>query len=226
MKAGWRVSIALPVLAGLAFATSAAMSSFSADQSARVASVEMGTWLASGATPSAEGWNSVLAELMAAGERAEDDPGTHELLGILYAMRRDGAEYRQAADVHFKRALALRPTSPYTWANLAEVDYDRGAPNRDIEMAMTNAARLGPGEPEVQRIVVDYGLALWDELPTESRATVERALSAGLRRNPLEMLRISDRRGRLALACRHLAANPGAPGQKWYQLCQSTEATP
>jgi len=218
--------IALPLLAVLAFATSAAMSSFSADRLARGASLEMGTWLASGATPSTGGWESVRSDLVAASERLEDDPATHELLGILYAMRRGNAEYRQAADVHFKRALALRPSSPYTWANLAEVEYERGAPNRDIELAMGNAAWLGPGEPEVQRIVTDYGLALWDELPGDSRATVDRMLSAGLRRNPLEILRISERRGRLALACRHVVGIPSAPDQKWYQLCQSTEATP
>src|SRR5438876_7316446 len=40
------------------------------------------------------------------------DPSVHELLGLT-------SEYPADAAVYFRRALELRPTSPYTWANVA-----------------------------------------------------------------------------------------------------------
>jgi hypothetical protein len=50
-------------------------------------------------------------------------------------------------------------------------------------------------------------------------------VAAGMKRNPLEMLQIAERRGRLAVACRHFAGSPRLSLPKWFQLCQSTEVT-
>lgn len=224
---GWgRASVAVPVALGLALASIGAVDSFRADRLVRAASAEMAAWVASRATPADAVWENVRDELDSANAIVANDPGTLELLGILHTMRRGGAEYGQAALVYFKHALAVRPSSPYTWANIAEASYAQGRPASEIESVLSVAAFLGPAEPEIQRIVTDYGLALWGEISPSFQQTVERMLSAGLRRNPLEMLQISERRGRLAFACRHLVGNTRAPDPKWYQLCQSTEATP
>jgi hypothetical protein len=88
-----------------------------------------------------------------------------------------------------------------------------------------NAVKLAPYEPEVQRDVVNYGLAVVDEVKPETRAAIERALAVGMKRNAPEMLQISARRGRLGAACRHLDGVPRPAASKWTQLCQSMEAT-
>src|SRR5438105_11191110 len=60
------------------------------------------------------------SELHAALEHAasldSSDPSLHELLGLT-------SEYPADAAVYFRRALELRSSSPYTWANLAASDY-------------------------------------------------------------------------------------------------------
>ncbi len=226
MEAWARAGVAVPVALGLAAASMSAVDAFRADRAVRIASTEIATWVASRTTPADSVWEGVREELASANDIVANDPGTLELLGILHSMRHTGAEYGQAAVVYFRQALAVRPSSPYTWANLAEVSYMQGRPASEIESVLSVAAFLGPSEPEIQRIVTDYGLALWDESTPAFQQTVERMLDAGLRRNPLEMLQISERRGRLAFACRHLVGNTRAPDPKWYQLCQSTEATP
>jgi len=221
-----RLALGVPVVLGLAWVGVVAERSARADALMLEGSREMAAWTAGRMDPSEGNWRQVREKLEGAEGIEEMDPSTHELLGILYGIRLGDPEYVRAARVHLKRALALRPTSPYTWANLAEGAYLTGDTGSAFELALNRSADLGPAEPEVQRIVVDYGLAMWNELTPSTRASVERMLNAGLRRKPLEMLQISERRGRLAFACRHLVGSNRAPDPKWYQLCQSTEATP
>ena len=40
-----------------------------------------------------------------------------------------------------------------------------------------------------------------------------------------EILQIAQRRGSLAIACRHVAGTPRQTDTKWLHVCQSTEAT-
>jgi hypothetical protein len=84
--------------------------------------------------------------------------------------------------------------------------------------------RLGPSEPETQRLLAELGLAMWDEVGPETRAAVKAAVGAGMRRNPLEILQISERRGRLSLACAHASGDKRLQGTKWLETC-SREAT-
>jgi hypothetical protein len=46
-----------------------------------------------------------------------------------------------------------------------------------------------------------------------------------MKRDARETLQIADRRGRLAIACRHLADAPRRVDPEWYLLCRSREAT-
>lgn len=150
----------------------------------------------------------------------------HELRGLLGSQRNDSADEAEKAISHFHRALELRPVSPYTWANLGEAQYRRGEPGRNMELAFSRASELGPSEPGVQRTVADYGLAVWDEISAPTQGAIDRLLGAGFRRNPLEMLLISERRGRLATACRHLDGLTRAPDPRLALRCQGREATP
>src|SRR5207244_3928701 len=122
-------------------------------------------------------------------------------------------------------ALEARPGSGYTWAILAEVKYRMGDTGSQFEKAIVNAVALAPYEPEVQRTVADYGLAVIDEMGAPARAAIERAVTAGMKRGAAETLQIAARRGKLGVACRHLDGVPRPAGSKWMQLCQSMEAT-
>jgi 2-polyprenyl-6-methoxyphenol hydroxylase-like FAD-dependent oxidoreductase len=213
-------------LCALGWAGATATNLARADALVAASSAEMAAWTASRAMPAEGTWSVVREQLEDAVRIVPNDPSSQELLALVLASRLDKPEYPAAAHVHFSHALMLRPTSPYTWANMAELDYLEGNTGDDFELALRRAAFLGPQEPEVHRTVTDYGLAVWSEVRPETQAAIGGTLRAGLRRNPLEMLQISERRGRLALACRHLLGINSAPDPKWLQICQSTEAIP
>jgi hypothetical protein len=169
------------------------------------------------------GWMAVFA--VRAGAADAGDPTLHESKGVQYSRQEPRAESAAEAHVHFLKALEMRPTSPYTWANLASAKYRQGDTGPAFEAALRHAADLGPFEPEVQETVAFYGLAVWDEVAAPTRAAIDRAVRAGMRRNPGVMLQIAQRRGRLAVACSHLAGASRQALSKWSQLCLSMEAT-
>jgi hypothetical protein len=153
------------------------------------------------------------------------DPTANELLAVAAIGSTNEPEQLMAARDLLVRALALRPGSGYTWANLAAVKYRLGETDGMFETALVNATNLGPYEPEVQREVVNYGLAVLEEVRPVTRAAIERVLAAGMKRNAPEILQISARRGRLGAACRHLDGVPRPAASKWTKLCESMEAT-
>ena len=152
------------------------------------------------------------------------DADVEELLGLAY-LRARRAEYLDEARVHLLNALRLRPGSPYTWANIVTVDYRIGRTGKEFENALVRAQELGPYERDVQRAEAFFGLAVWGEIGPKAQAAVERSVAAGMRRNPLEMLQIAQRRGRLAVTCRHFAGTPRLSDPKWSRICQSTEVS-
>ena len=170
-------------------------------------------------------WDALMRELDEVESAQPRNPGVHELKGLLSVRRFDAPEIAASAASHFSRAISLRPVSAATWANLAEAKYAQGDTSATFERALATAASLGPFQPQVQRLVSHYGLAVWDEVSAATQVAIDGLLAAGMRRNPLEMLRIAERRGRLPIACRHLAGAPRTPDSKWSQLCPSREAT-
>jgi hypothetical protein len=219
-----RALVAAPAIALMVAAGTYAVQRGVADDLAFDASVEMGTWISSRSQPGEATWNWVRADL----ERAAamiSDPVSQELLGVLLLMRHERPDLTSAAGDRFRSALVARPTSGYTWANLAEVLYQQGETGPPFEVALRRAAEFGPSEPEVQRTVANLGLAVFDEVGGETRSAVDRLVGAGLRRNPPEMLQISGRRGRLDVACRHAQGIQSGAHQTWLHLCQSREAT-
>jgi hypothetical protein len=225
MRMPARLAIAIPALVALAWATGAALRTGSADAIVYGASAEMATWAASHAQPGTQTWQWVHDDLERAARRTPDNPIVQELLGLLGARRLDRPEYLEEGLVHFKSAIDLRPTSPFTWANIADVKYQLGDTGREFETALVRAATLGPWEPQVQRTVANLGLAVWNEVAPSTRAVIDRMVAMGLRRNPAETLQISERRGRLDVACRHVSGIPSTTESKWSKLCQSTETT-
>ena len=225
MHAATRLLAIAPILVGLGWAGWTAADVIRADDLAREASIEMSTWSAASTSPALETWTSVHDKLQAAIRIRPNDPASHELLGMLGAVRRESPQHLDEGVRHMVRALELRPVSPYTWAHLAELRYGRGEPGANLELALTRAAQLGPSEPGVQVLVADYGLAVWPEISPTTQAEVERMIAAGMRRNPLEMLRISDRRGRLEAAC-HYVSWSTTPAPRVGRYCERWEITP
>jgi hypothetical protein len=188
------------------------------------ASVEMNTWAASGNHPAEQTREWVRRDLQDALSHDPSNASAYELLGVLELSQSESEGHIIRSLDNFVHSAELRPTSPYTWANILEAMYLQGHTAGSFPHVLSTAARLGPFEPEVQRVVVDYGLALWDEAPS-IRKTVTHMVANGMRRSPKEMLQIAERRGRLAVACRQLPAERRELDSKWFQLCQGTEAT-
>ena len=111
---------------------------------------EINTWTATGVAPGLDTWMWVRADLQRAEELAPSDPAVPELLGVLHLQRAGRAEFSELALEHFARALELRPSSPYTWANVAEARYRLGMTQPPFERILVVTQRLGPSEPETQ----------------------------------------------------------------------------
>jgi len=220
-----RFALAVPLILALCWAAGLALANMRADMTLQHAAREMATWNSVRPASTSESWSWMRSDLQEAESFDPKNPVIQELLGVLNARRIENEEYQGEAVVHFSKALALRPVSPYSWANLAEVKYRMGVTGKELEPMLRTAARLGPWEPVVQQIVADYGLAVWEEIDGETRAAVEQIVANGMRRNPLAMLQISERRGRLQVPCRHLSEARRTPDAKWTILCESTEAT-
>ena len=176
-----------------------------ADAELAQASREMARWDAGGALLDLDSWLEVRSTLLAAQRHETGSPTLAEALARLHAQRHQGnagAEVFQGQALEFfQRAAVLRPTSPYTWASIALTRYRLGMIDTELQRALANAALLGPWEPEVQFIVADIGLALWDELPDAQRKKVLETVVRGMKRNPDNMLRIAAKRARLDLVC-------------------------
>ena len=219
-----RLLAVIPAL-GLGWASVYAVEQGTASATVFDAAQEMSGWAEGKGQPTAERIAGLRVELEQAKRRAPADPAAHELLGLLHARSANRQEYVGEAGVHFLRSVELRPTSPNAWANIAAVRYREGNAGRAFEAALSRATQLGPFEPEVQRVVANYGLAVYDEVTPATRGAIDRMVAAGMKRKPLEMLQIAERRGRLHIACTHLAGSPRLTDSKWSQLCQSLEAT-
>lgn len=137
------------------------------------------------------------------------NPNTAEQLGSHYALNVRDAETGGAVPSHWARArehyanaVILRPTSPYSWANLAWTKFHLRQVDAEFYGALESAMRLGPWEPEVQFVIVDLGFAVWAELPVEMRSKVLAVAQNGQARYATQIAEIAKQRGRLVDVCR------------------------
>jgi hypothetical protein len=218
-----RLAVVLPALVLLAGLALAAERLGRANGIVYDAAREMATWSASGAEPGERTVAWMRGDLAHAAALACADPTIEEMLGRLGERHPERAEHTADAVVHFTRAIELRPTSPYTWASVVEAKYRAGDTGKSFEAALRHAAQLGPSEAEVQLTVADYGLAVWDEVAPDTRRAVETMVTSAMKRDPATTLQVAERRGRLAVACRHLVDAPRRADPRWLQLCGSRE---
>ena len=224
MKAARRAIVALPAALGLAAITVYTADAGSANVAARAVSNEISTWSMLAGGPRPDTLASVRNELLTLEGNAPDRAYVDELIGIAAARDRQDPKSLEEAKMRFTMAVRSRPVSPYTWANLVHVSYELGQTGEEFERALRHAASLGPWEPEVQNTVVNYGLAVHEEVSPATQAAIDRTVAAAMKLNPLETLQIAARRGRLDVACRGIV-NPASDPSRRYMLCQEWERT-
>ena len=137
------------------------------------------------------------------------NPNTSEQLGSHYALSvRDVyaagnvSSHWAKARQHYASAVVMRPTSPYSWANLAWTKFHLQQIDAEFYRALDSAIRFGPWEPEVQLVVVDLGFALWEQLPADMRPKILAIARNGQRRFATQIAAVAKQRGRLADVCR------------------------
>ena len=137
------------------------------------------------------------------------NPNTAEQLGSHYALSVRDTDivgnvdsHWATARHHYANAVVMRPTSPYSWANLAWAKFHLKQIDAEFYRALDSAIRLGPWEPEVQFVVVDLGFALWDQLPAEMRPKILTIARNGQRRYATQIAAIAEQRGRQAEVCK------------------------
>lgn len=232
-----RLWLALPAAAVLGFLALLAGRALLAEVALVGADREMRHWSEARGEPQAAQWHGAreLIEQGLAWQQA--DPNLLEIAAQLHTRfdprgEPNYVERHELALLYLERALVLRPTSPYAWASLALTRYRLGRDPASVMVAARNAATLGPWEPEASYAVADAGLALWDELSASERAVVGHAIARAAQRNPVEVLRIAEKRGRLATSCQFLgkavqnhglASGIGKPDEARIrqQLCES-----
>jgi cytochrome c-type biogenesis protein CcmH/NrfG len=223
VRAVHRLLLIAPLLAGGAWAGVSAVQATLAAGALSDSSRELAAWEAGRLEPSDATRSAVLARLATAEHLYPSDPNTHELIGLVRLKGGQEADLVEAAS-RFARSLELRPVSPYAWASLAAAKYRQGDTQVQFERALVNAAALGAAEPQVQRTVAFYGLAVIDEVAPRTREAIDRIVANGARRDPAEMLQIAQRRGRLQIACAPAAGARRQPDARWLRICRNLEA--
>ena len=222
MRARWMVVV--PCISLLAALSCSTIRMGEADAITWIAGERLERWDRSGVRPGLEPWMAVRDDLEQAVLLSRSDPAPPELLGVLHLSRGVSTDFAEISLEYLRRALVMRPSSPYTWASLAEARYRMGMTQAPFETVLLTAWRLGPAEPEVQRVTLDLGLALWEEGSPAFQATVRAAMAASMRRNPVETFEVAARRGRLDLACPLLGPDKRLAQTKWPQRCENVKS--
>jgi hypothetical protein len=186
----------------------------------RVGEILEGPWLTN--APSFEAWLQVRNDLLEARRLTPADPTVFESLGVLHARRGQSPITLAYARDYFSDAVVLRPSSPYTWANLASTKYRLKQSGAGFEQALDNAIRLGPWEPAVHRLGTDLGLSVYDEVSPATREEIRGLVERSMRRDLAETLQIAERRGRLDVACALAPGDRHADAQ-WVERCKAKE---
>ena len=158
-------------------------------------------------------WDKLRADLSYALEYDPDNPNIHQYLALALEGRfayiapknKEAMPSRREAYTHYKKAISLRPTWPYAWANLALVKYRLGETDDEFYHAMHKADELGPWEPGVQSVIVDIGLHYWNSLSRDERTfilnMIDKSLHHSSRKHSVDVLDLTKRRGKIELVC-------------------------
>ena len=146
-------------------------------------------WTAARAAPSVEQWASVRNVMLDALSLDSGNPRILDSLGrvsrwgaaIPERPNQERAALRADALRYFRASLDRRPTSAFTWANLALEKFSLGEYDEEFEHAIRMASFFGPWLSSVQLAVANAGLGAWYYLvEKDTRDAVRETVTRGL----------------------------------------------
>jgi hypothetical protein len=170
---------------------------------------EIAAWAERRASPPPARLQESITSLIDALELTPQNPTLIEHLGVALELRASasppGSDMRRlalgASLSYLRKAAALRPSSPYTWANILLAKYRLGQIDAEFARALRNALALGPWEPAVQIIVADAALGSWDRLDSDLRARARANLQRAALRQSGALARLASDPRRTQLLC-------------------------
>jgi len=102
--------------------------------------------------------------------------GPYAKYGLLKTVAK--ASRLEAAN-YYRESIRLRPTWPYAWIALALVKYRLFEIDDEFFQAVHQSMHYGPWEPDILRVVAEFGMVLWKILEYNERefflATIRRS---------------------------------------------------
>lgn len=159
---------------------------------------ELDAWIRNGKQPAAASVSRLSDQLVWAERLASDNPEPmieQARLALLRAaapglIDSERASILDAGLGSLRRALSLRPASPYAWSLLMQLKSVLGQHDAEFRHAIERTVNLGPWETELQPIVLDAGLRAWGDLPAAERDMVRSIYRRGLARDAGRMLQV------------------------------------
>lgn len=179
-----------------------------ADFTSVAARQQVRLWVAKTTAPRTRAeWEEARAAIERAIEIIPDDAAFHDARGdalIVAANQPWSSDLESQASfleaiVSYRRALALRPSEPQTWASLALAHYGAGQTGAPLQEAWSRARALGPYEGHVQPMLMELALATWAEATPEMQQWVQDTFENATPDSRVEINRMAERRG-LALS--------------------------
>jgi hypothetical protein len=137
-------------------------------------------------------WHALYGSLIRALALAPGDPDYLSELGrlhriLLEAHDLDAGEISRHGDAsagYYQAALALRPTWPWDWGNLALVKYQQYQDTSGVyQDALVRAVEFGPRESSLQHRVAELGAGSWWALNPAAALAVLTAADRALERD-------------------------------------------
>jgi hypothetical protein len=155
-------------------------------------------------------WQALDASLIRALALAPGDPENLSELGRLHRIMLEAnnldaqeiSRYGNAGAGYYLAALAVRPTWPWDWGNLAMVKYQQYQDASGVyQDALVRALEFGPREPILQDRVAVLGINSWPALNPAATLAVLTAADRALERDAQSFSEISDAKERWRPLC-------------------------
>ena len=194
----------------LGYALSVAARTGLADVYAEPAKSYLQTKREAGEVLTRDEWQALYGSLMQALALAPGDPDNLSELARLHRIlleaddldAGDISRYGDAGTRYYQAALAVRPTWPWDWGNLALVKYQQYQDASGVyQDALVRAVEFGPREPSLQERVAELGSSSWRALNPAAARAVLSATDRALERDPQSFSGMSDAKERWRPLC-------------------------
>ena len=204
-----RVAVSACLIVALAALLYAAARAGLADVRSKSPRAEIARWTKAQKAPQLPHWRAALEAMRTARELEPANASLTETSGRIYDWAAFGQSdrnpaamaFRRQALAHFRTTARQRPTSPYTWANVALMKSRVGELDAEYFGALRNAAFLGPWEDEVQLILAEATLQNWRALPEDIRTLAAQNVERASLRQAKDLVQIARTHKQLALVC-------------------------